>query len=213
MRLTWRDGATTILAGAAVAITIAVTQEWDWPLLGSVTAGVVVLGAVGWAMCILGGTSTTEWSMKNPFTVTMAVLGSAALVLIVIGLFSGSETVFVSLAVVTVVMWMASTTAHAIRRQPAMPEQRTSRRSATRSGRGRLRAITRGGDDAPPHRLLGDDEARTEVDDDELCDLRQHERAGELYIESMDGQRMPRIWDHALSDWVLATQEDRVFVG
>ena len=124
MRLTWRDGVTTILAVAAVAIAVAVTQEWDWPLLGSVTAGVVVLGAVGWAMCILGGRSTTEWSMKNPFTVTMAVLGSAALVLIVIGIVTGSETVFVSLAVVTVVMWMASTTAHAIRRRPAMPEQR-----------------------------------------------------------------------------------------
>ncbi len=123
MRLTWRDGATTILAGAAVAITVAVTQEWDWPLLGSVTAGIVVLGAVGWAMCILGGRSTTEWSMKNPFTVTMAVLGSVALVLIVIGLFSGSETVLVSLAVVTIVMWMASTTAHAIQRKPVMPEQ------------------------------------------------------------------------------------------
>jgi Kef-type K+ transport system membrane component KefB len=114
---------TTILAGAAVAITVAVTREWDWPLLGSVTAGVVVLGAVGWAMCILGGTSRTEWSMKNPFTVTMAVLGSVALVLIVVGIVSGSETVLVSLAVVTVVMWMASTTAHAIRRQPPMPEQ------------------------------------------------------------------------------------------
>ena len=123
MRLTWRDGATTILAGAAVAVAVAVTQEWGWPLLGSVTAGILVLGAVGWAMCILGGTSTTDWSMKNPFTVTMAVLGSVALVLIVIGLFSGSETVLVSLAVVTVVMWMASTTAHAIRRQPAMPER------------------------------------------------------------------------------------------
>ncbi len=124
MRLTWRDGMTTILAGAAVAIAVAVTQEWDWPLLGSVTAGVVVLGAVGWAMCMLGARNTTEWSMKNPFTVTMAVLGSVALVLIVIGIVTGSQTVLVSLAVVTVVMWMASTTAHAIRRQPTIPEQK-----------------------------------------------------------------------------------------
>ena len=75
--------------------------------------------------------------MKNPFTVTMAVLGTVALVLIVIGIVTGSETVLVSLAVVTVVMWMASTTAHAIRRPPAMPEQQEQRehRSATRSGR------------------------------------------------------------------------------
>jgi hypothetical protein len=53
----------------------------------------------------------------------------------------------------------------------------------------------------------------TDVDDAQLLDLRQRERAGELYIGSMDGQRMPRIWDHTVRDWVLATQEDRVFVG
>ena len=51
-------------------------------MLGSVTAGVGVLGVVGWATCILGGSATSESSMKNPFTVTMAVLGTVALVLI-----------------------------------------------------------------------------------------------------------------------------------
>ena len=142
MRLTWRDGATTVLAGVAVAVTVAVTQEWDWPLLGSVTAGVVVLGAVGWAMCILGGTSTTEWSMKNPFTVVMAVLGSVALVLIVIGLVTGSETVLVSLAVVTVVMWMASTTHTRSDGSRLCPSSRAAGEERTRSGRA-LRAITR----------------------------------------------------------------------
>jgi hypothetical protein len=121
MRLTWRDGATTILAGVTVAVAIAVTQGWDWPLLGSVTAGVVVLGAVGLAMCILGGTSTTEWSTNNTFTVVMAVLGVVSLALIVIGLITGSEAVFVALAVVTIVMWMASTTAHATAHAPARP--------------------------------------------------------------------------------------------
>ena len=125
MRLTWRDGATTILAGAAVAIAFAVTQEWDWPLLGSITAGVAVMGAVGLAMCILGGRSTTEWSMKNPFTATMAVLGSIALVMIVVGLITGSEGMFVSLAAVTVVMWAASTAAHAMTHEPRMRVRHT----------------------------------------------------------------------------------------
>ena len=61
-----------------------------------------------------------------------------------------------------------------------------------------------------PHHIVYWEMTKREmdVDDAELFDLRQHERAGELYIESMDGQRMPRIWDHALSDWVLATQEE-----
>jgi membrane-bound ClpP family serine protease len=118
MKLTWKDGITTMLAGLTVAVAVAVTQEWDWPLLGSVTAGVGVLGAIGWAMCIFGGSGTSEWSMKNPYTVAMSALGSLAIVLIVVGLITGSETVFVTLAVVTVVMWLASTTAHAVAHAP-----------------------------------------------------------------------------------------------
>lgn len=125
MRLTWRDGATTTLACVVVAVAVAVTQGWDWPLLGSVTAGVGVLGAVGWAMCILGGSATSEWSMKNPFTVTMAVLGTVALVLIIVGLITGSEGVFAALAAVTIVMWAASTAAHTMAREPRMRVRHT----------------------------------------------------------------------------------------
>ena len=40
--------------------------------------GVVVLGAVGWAMCILGSSATSEWSTKNPFTVAMWAASTAA---------------------------------------------------------------------------------------------------------------------------------------
>lgn len=104
MKLTWRDGVTTILAGLTVAIAFAVTQEWGWPLLGSVAAGVAVLGVVGWAMCVLGGATTSAPSMTNPFTVVMAAFRSVALVLIVVGLITRNEAVFVALAAVTVVM-------------------------------------------------------------------------------------------------------------
>jgi membrane-bound ClpP family serine protease len=123
MRLTWRDGVTTILAGVTVAIAIAVTQGWSWPLLGSVAAGVGVLGVVGWAMCILGGSTKSAPSMKDPFTVVMSVLGSIALILIVVGLITGSEGVFVALAVVTVVMWFVSTTSHALTLKPSLRQQ------------------------------------------------------------------------------------------
>jgi hypothetical protein len=118
MRLTWRDGVETVLAGLTVAVAIAVTQEWSWPLLGSVGAGVVVLGVIGWAMCIFSGSTTSVPSMKDPFTIAMSVLGSGALALIVLGLVTKSEGVLVALAVVTVVMWLVSTTAHALTRKP-----------------------------------------------------------------------------------------------
>jgi hypothetical protein len=119
VRLTWRDGVETVLAAATVAIALAVTQAWGWPLLGSVGAGVVVLGAVGWAMCIFSGSRSAP-SMKDPFTATMSVLGSIALILIVAGLITKSEGVFIALAAVTLLMWLASTAAHAFARKPSM---------------------------------------------------------------------------------------------
>ncbi|MGH2595869.1 MAG: hypothetical protein ACRDH7_07890 [Actinomycetota bacterium] len=67
---------------------VAVTQEWSWPLLRSVGAGVVVLGVIGWAMCIFSGSTTSVPSTKDPF------------------------------AVVAVVKWLVSTTVHALTRKP-----------------------------------------------------------------------------------------------
>jgi hypothetical protein len=123
MKLTWKDGATTILAGLTVVAVVAALQGWGWPLLGSVAAGVGVVGALGWAMCLLGGATGSVPSMKNPFTVVMSVLGSIALVLIIVGVITGSEGVLVSLAAVTVLMWMVSTSAHVVRGQQAAPKR------------------------------------------------------------------------------------------
>jgi hypothetical protein len=46
-----------------------------------------------------------------------------------------------------------------------------------------------------------------DVDDTELSELRRQERIGELYIEFLDGQRLPLIWDHDLSNWVAAAPQ------
>jgi hypothetical protein len=43
-----------------------------------------------------------------------------------------------------------------------------------------------------------------DVDNADLSELRQQERRGEVYIEFLDGQRLPLIWDHNLSEWVAA---------
>jgi hypothetical protein len=45
-----------------------------------------------------------------------------------------------------------------------------------------------------------------DVDDAELSELRLQERVGDLYIEFLDGQRLPLIWDHELSSWVAAKE-------
>ena len=46
-----------------------------------------------------------------------------------------------------------------------------------------------------------------DVDDAELSELRGQERLGEVYVEFLDGQRLPLIWDHDLSDWVASSME------
>jgi len=67
MRLTWRDGITTVLAALVVLVTLAATQGWDWPLLGSERAAVAALTVLGYAMCVFGGSRTA-------LAITLAVL-------------------------------------------------------------------------------------------------------------------------------------------
>ena len=42
----------------------------------------------------------------------------------------------------------------------------------------------------------------TDVDDAELSVLRDQERRGEVYIEFVDGVRLPLTWDHERHRWV-----------
>jgi hypothetical protein len=113
MRLTWRDGVATVMAGLVVAVVMSVTRSWDWPMLGSYRAGVGALGVIGWSMCIFGS-SVAKSSFKGPFVVFASALGGLALVLVIVGLVTGTETPFVLLAVVIEILWVATTLRHAV---------------------------------------------------------------------------------------------------
>ena len=113
MRLTWRDAVTTILAVSVAAATFAVTEEWDWALLGSTRAAVGAVGAIGLAMCIVGGSRDAS-PVKGTFGVVATALGVAAFVLIVLGLITGSESVLLALDGVIGVLWFTTTLRHAI---------------------------------------------------------------------------------------------------
>jgi hypothetical protein len=54
--------------------------------------------------------------------------------------------------------------------------------------------------------------ARREVDmdDAELSELRAQERRGELYVEFLDGRRLPLSWDHDTGRWIAAPQREAV---
>lgn len=113
MRLTRRDGVATVMAGLVAAVALAVTRSWDWPMLGSYRAGVAALGVIGWSMCIVGSSRTT-YSFKGPFVVFASALGGLALLLVIVGLVTGTETPFLLLAVVIEILWLATTLRHAV---------------------------------------------------------------------------------------------------
>jgi hypothetical protein len=114
MRLTWRDAVNTVLAGAAVAIGLAVANEWGWPGLGSPRAGTLALGVVGIAMCSISGAGNAVGEgFREPVVKAITALGVLAFALIVIGAISGSELVFVALAIDIVGMWLMTSIRHA----------------------------------------------------------------------------------------------------
>lgn len=79
---------------------------------GSYRAGVVVLGVLGVAMCIVGSSVTKE-TFGGPF-VALARRWAGSFVLLVVGLITGTRTPFVALALVIEVLWVAATIRHAV---------------------------------------------------------------------------------------------------
>ncbi len=121
MRLTWRDGVATLLLGVVVALGMAATRGWDWPLMGSYrSAGLVVFG-VGMVMCPLGGSAQSTTSAgKSPFITLATALGVIALVLLTAVLITGTQAWFVALVVDIAVLWAVTTFRHALQ-GPAVP--------------------------------------------------------------------------------------------
>jgi hypothetical protein len=113
MRLTWRDALTTLLAGAVVVLTLAVTQGWGWPLLGGYGAGTVALAIAGLTMCAVGGSSARTPSAGTAFVVIASVLGVAALGLVIASLIVQSQTLFITLAASILLLWALTTARHA----------------------------------------------------------------------------------------------------
>ena len=112
MRLTARDFVGTMLVGVGLLAALAALQGWGWPLLGDARAGVVVLLGMSVLVCPLGmGPASATW-YKNPFVLTAAALGTATLVLGIIGLFGGAADVLVWMMGLTVGSWIVTTAHH-----------------------------------------------------------------------------------------------------
>jgi len=121
MRLTWRDGAATVLAALVVAVLLALTQGWSWPPLGDFRAGVVALAVIGFVMCSVGLRANGVDDFEQPLMIVASVLGAGTLGLIVFGLVFATEAIFVALGIMLLALWVLTTVDHALAAGPARP--------------------------------------------------------------------------------------------
>jgi hypothetical protein len=111
MRVTWRDAVTAVLVLFVGLVYVGHIASWAVPLVGEVRGATFVLGIAGFAMCILGGSSSTV-ARRDAFLVPASILGGGAALMIVAGLISGWEPIVPLLAANIVVLWAMSTSRH-----------------------------------------------------------------------------------------------------
>jgi hypothetical protein len=107
MALTWKDAATTVLAGGTGMLAYAKYQN----LTGWFTAprlGVLTLGVVGIVMCATGAVNDAGSTLKT----ALSILGGLAAVLVLVGLITGSSVVFYALAADILALWLLTTMRH-----------------------------------------------------------------------------------------------------
>jgi len=122
MTLTWRDGAATLIGGAALAVYMAVTHGWGWVGISSYRTGALVLGGLGLTMCIVGGKLAVDeegtpsqagtLDIKNPWIGFASLLGTGAFALTIAGAITGSTAVFEWLGIDIIVLWALTTLRH-----------------------------------------------------------------------------------------------------
>lgn len=103
MRLTWRDGITTLLLVAVGLVYYGFATGTDLAVINDTRGALLVIGAAGLGMCIVGGGAGIVG--RNTYSVLMSVLGVAAFALVVIGLITALEWTVTWLAIDVTVMW------------------------------------------------------------------------------------------------------------
>ncbi|HTI29872.1 MAG TPA: hypothetical protein VL687_05910 [Methylomirabilota bacterium] len=128
MRLTWKDGATTLLAAVVVGILAAHTANWSVPFVENARWAALLIGGIGLLMCIVGG-SEAAIVARSTYTVVAGTLGGVALLLVIAGVVTGSSLAVTLVAVDTIVLWLVSTIRHAVGVHPRQTGMRLGGRA------------------------------------------------------------------------------------
>jgi hypothetical protein len=126
MGLSWRDSIATLLVAAAVAVTLSVVFNWNWPLIGDARAAVIALFVLSYPSCLVAqapariAAAIRHGAAWGPFLVNATVLGAVAFLLLIVGVITNSVMVLVSTAIVVVAIW-ALTIAHRLMEPGPLP--------------------------------------------------------------------------------------------
>src|SRR5690242_9511094 len=113
MRLTWRDALGTLITAAGILAALSTLQGWNWPLLADARAGVIALLVMSLVVCPLGFANPGPAFYKDPFVLIAMGVGSAILILGVIGLFGQPATYLPWMIGLTMANWLVTTIHHA----------------------------------------------------------------------------------------------------
>ena len=114
MRLDWKDAASTALVVVALTLAFSVTQGWNWPLLGGVREGIIVLALVGFGAHLFGA-PRERFYYTDPFGLLMVLIVVAGMAVgIVGGLITGTMQYLIVLMGVVTVLWAFATLRHAV---------------------------------------------------------------------------------------------------
>ncbi len=124
--LTWRDGVAAVCAVMIGLVAFAVANDWQWPLLGSYTAGSVALLVLAIPMCAIGGNAFWDsvafehpvQAFRDPYLAIDMVLAPVAIAVVIGSLVTGTQEWFLALAGVIGVKWVVATMRHAVESEP-----------------------------------------------------------------------------------------------
>jgi hypothetical protein len=104
MRLTWRDGITTLLVVFIGLVFYLWATGTDLAVISEIEGALAVIAIAGLAMWLVGGTSGDIGS--NWFTALMVVLAAASVVVFIIGWVTLEPWTVAALAIVLALMWL-----------------------------------------------------------------------------------------------------------
>lgn len=126
MKLSWRDGVTTLLAVVVGAIAFALTSGWSWPLVGDARTAAIAIWVLGVAMCpvtwaavaaVTGDAEArsaigTGLGLATRYYQAMSALAIVPTGLAIWAVIAPAAGVVVAEAAFVVVMWLIATVAH-----------------------------------------------------------------------------------------------------